>query len=35
MREKSGRFPSPELFHEIAGFINAPKLASGILRFTT
>jgi hypothetical protein len=35
IREKSRGFPSPELFREIAGFINDSKLASGFLRFTT
>jgi hypothetical protein len=35
MREKSRRFPSPELFREIVAFINASKRASGFLRFTT
>jgi hypothetical protein len=35
MRENSRGFPGPELFSEIAGLINASKLASGFLRFTT
>jgi hypothetical protein len=35
IHENPCRFPSRELFHEIAGFINDSKLASGFLRFVT